>query len=150
MPTPGLAITVLAVEAPWSSAAGDILVRVTVDSQGFYGATDTWILGDAWSGFLAAVDVLYQNMEGEAVLESISPCEFRLTIRREDALGHLRAEGVVSVNSPDDGPRRIAHSLSFGLRWEFEGMREFAGNLRAQVRRVIDAARAGASTSPNS
>jgi hypothetical protein len=73
----------------------DIRVGVDVRCRGFTGHIDTWILQEAWLAFCEQLAVLQEHRQGEAVVESISPREFRLVVRSTDSTGHMAIEGLV-------------------------------------------------------
>jgi hypothetical protein len=73
----------------------DVCVVVEVRCPGFTGRIDTWILRDAWIAFCNQLEALEGRRRGEAVVESISPNEFRLTVRSTDSAGHMAIEGLL-------------------------------------------------------
>src|SRR5436190_11538005 len=73
----------------------DILAVVEVRCPGFSGHIDTWILREAWVDFCKRLAALDERRRGEAVVESISPGEFRLVVRSTDSAGHMAIEGLL-------------------------------------------------------
>jgi hypothetical protein len=76
-------------------SGGDILVVVDVRCPGFTGHIDTWILREAWIAFCQRLAALDEGRRGEAVVEGISPQEFRLVVRSTDSAGHMAIEGLL-------------------------------------------------------
>ena len=83
------------------SSGGDILVVVEARCLGFTGRIDTWILKEAWRGFCDELGVLEGRRQGQAVVESISPREFRLTVGSIDSAGHMAIEGLLGYRGAD-------------------------------------------------
>lgn len=88
---------------------GDCHVTVAVSVEGFAGTTTTFVVGDAWRGFVSQVVALDASRRGAAVLESVSPGEVRLTVRATDRAGHMAVEGSIGVR---DAFRKIALTFS--------------------------------------
>lgn len=77
------------------SSHDDLLVAVEVRCPGFTGRIDTWILREAWLDFCGQLGVLESRRQGSAVVESMSPQEFRLTVRSTDSSGHMAMDGFL-------------------------------------------------------
>ena len=73
----------------------DLLVVVDVRTRGFTGHIDTWILRAAWLDFCERLELLEAHRQGDAIVESISPGELRLTFRSTDRAGHMAVEGSI-------------------------------------------------------
>lgn len=91
----------------------DLLVVVDVRCRGFSGHIDTWILREAWTGFCNQLELLEERHQGEATVESISPREFRLTIRSIDRAGHMAIEGLIGYRGPDGETLLTFSPMSF-------------------------------------
>ena len=76
--------------------AGDLHISVTVNSNGFTGLGETWIASPEFSQFLTALRSLEETRDGHAVVESISPGEFRLEFLSTDKFGHMAVSGRIS------------------------------------------------------
>lgn len=133
MTQPGFRLTVLSVAIEPLNAAGDVCLNASVDSQGFTGTVVAWVLGPAMDEFLAELRRLYDTFSGDAHLESMSPGEIDLHIRRGDAAGHVRVDGRIAARSAEIGRQRYDHAVEFGVWWELEGVRIFADDLAMQI-----------------
>ncbi len=79
------------------SRGGDVLLSVRVRHGEFAGATEAWILREAWDAFIAEIRALEARRRGEARLQSISPGELRLRVFALDRAGHMAVEGEVGT-----------------------------------------------------
>jgi hypothetical protein len=73
----------------------DILVVVDVRTRGFTGRIDTWVLRPAWLQFCEQLTLLESRRQGEAIVESISPQELRVSVRSTDRAGHMAVDGFI-------------------------------------------------------
>lgn len=87
---------------PGTPADRDLLVNITVDTQGFAAADQSWVVDAAWSGFLAELRTLEARRQGHATLESASPRDLRLQF--------------AFAFEPDELPRVLAELERFGRR----------------------------------
>ena len=93
-----LEIAVREVEPPTPhSRGGDVLLTVRVRYGDFAGATEAWILREAWDTFIVALRALDERRQGEAPLQSISPGELRLRAFAVDRAGHMAVEGEIGT-----------------------------------------------------
>jgi len=71
---------------------GSIKASVTVTSEGFVGINrKVWLSPLALKAFLEQLRTLNEYRKGEALIEALSPKEFRLAIRITDLSGHVSA-----------------------------------------------------------
>ena len=96
---------------------GDAYVTVKVQSAGFVGHNDLWVLGPAMSAFCHALVRLERSLRGEAVLESIAPDELELKVHSVTSRGHLAVEGKTGYYINGENAM-YWHSVSFGLEFE--------------------------------
>jgi len=73
----------------------DLRLLVEVRCPGFTGRIDTWVLREAWIAFAEGLAALDERRQGEAIVESITPQEFRLVVRSTDSAGHMAIEGLL-------------------------------------------------------
>ena len=96
---------------------GDAYVTVVVESHGFRGHNDLYILGDAFKAFCRGLLELQGSLRGEARLVAVSPEELEITFKPADALGHIRVSGRtgyhVQANHKADW-----HEVRFGFQIE--------------------------------
>ena len=97
---------------------GDAYVTVKVQSEGFNGHNDLWVLGPALSAFCRSLVQLNNSLMGEALLESISPKELELKVRSVSSRGHLAVEGSTGYNVEGTNGQSYWHAVSFGLEFE--------------------------------
>jgi hypothetical protein len=96
--TTHLDIVVTEVEPPTPhSRGGDVLLSARVRYRDFGGATETWVLREAWDAFIGDLRTLDERRQGEARLESISPGELRLRFFALDRAGHVAVEGEIGT-----------------------------------------------------
>jgi hypothetical protein len=74
---------------------GDAYIAVSINSRGFTGKTDLYILEEEFRGFCKSFVDLQKTLKGEATLKSISPNELELVIKPYDALGHFSVAGKI-------------------------------------------------------
>lgn len=97
---------------------GDAYVTVQVQSQGFVGHNDLWVVGAALASFAADLRVLERSLQGEARLQSISPNELDLRVFAVDRRGHLAIEGSTGYWTHDGGEQQFWHAVTFGFAFE--------------------------------
>lgn len=97
-----------------SDRAGDYLVAVEAESDGFKGHADGHVAGASWQNFCAALITLEQCRKGEATLDSAMPGEFSLRIGALNSTGHMSVTGVLAF-SREAWPRQI---LNFAFEFD--------------------------------
>jgi hypothetical protein len=70
-------------------SAGDVELSVEVASEQFSGPGFAWVAGPALAAFLAQLRELDTRRQGEAVVEGLSPEEFRLRLWSIDRRGSI-------------------------------------------------------------
>ena len=96
---------------------GDAYVTVKVQSAGFGGHNDLWVIGTAFADFCRALVQLDRSLVGEAILEGASPKELQLKVRSVTSRGHLAVEGNTGYNIQGHHGS-YWHAVSFGLEFE--------------------------------
>ena len=96
---------------------GDAYVTVKVQSHGFSGHNDLWLLADSLRSFCAALVSLEAKRQGEARIEGISPGELDLRIFSVDRLGHMAVEGITGYGIQSENAI-FPHSVRFGLEFD--------------------------------
>lgn len=99
------------------SSHGDAYVTVKVQSKGFSGHNDLWVLAEAMQSFCSALIKLEKNLQGEAHLEAISPGELELKVRSVNSRGGIGVVGTTGYQVQDEG-REYRHAVSFGFEFE--------------------------------
>ena len=99
-------------------SGGDAYVTVQVQSQGFVGHNDLWVVGAALASFAADLRALERSLQGEARLKSISPNELDLRVFAVDRRGHLAIEGSTGYWTHDGGEQQFWHAVTFGFAFE--------------------------------
>lgn len=98
-------------------APGDALLGVRMQSSGFAGSTEVWVLREQLRGFCSCLIALNSSLRGEATLESMSPKELELKVFSVSLRGHLTVEGKFGRYAY--GPERMYwHGAAFGLEFE--------------------------------
>jgi hypothetical protein len=77
-------------------SAGDAELSVQVFTEQFSGHGFAWVAAPALVAFLAQLDELEARRQGEAMIEGLSPGEFRLRLWSVDRRGHMAVGGVVA------------------------------------------------------
>jgi hypothetical protein len=101
-----------------SPSAGDVELSVAVASAGFTGHGFTWVAADRLSAFLDRLSGLEECRRGEAVLEGMSPDEFRLRVWSVNRRGHMAIGGRVTrrVYGAEESP--YCHALEFAFEFD--------------------------------
>jgi hypothetical protein len=99
-------------------SAGDVELSVEVASEQFSGHGFAWVAGPALAAFLAQLRELETRRQGEAVIEGLSPEEFRLRLWSIDRRGHMAVGGLVTkrVHKGEAGP--YGHAVEFGFEFD--------------------------------
>jgi hypothetical protein len=91
-------------------------LAVKAELDGFRGSDDKiWVTDAECKKFLAQAEELERTRQGTAVLESMSPGEFRLELRVVDRAGHAELAIVLSILKA--GGRKTQH---LGIHGDFE------------------------------
>lgn len=86
----------LSLERVGRTEEGDVRLRASIASLGFFGSHDEiWVSAADVDSFLHQLTVLEQQRRGEALLESMSPSDLRLAVAATDSSGHVSAIGFV-------------------------------------------------------
>jgi hypothetical protein len=104
-------------EARSAYDSGDVLLSVVVESHGFKGQSEVWVLKEEISRFARAVTELNQSLCGRAVLRSVSPGELQIEVLSVTSRGNLAAQGSVGHHVYEE-ERMYWHSVSFGFEFE--------------------------------
>lgn len=73
-------------------------LAVVMDIEGFRGSYDrVWVGGDERRIFLTQAEELERNRAGNALLEGMSPGEFRLELCVVDSAGHVEVRAALHV-----------------------------------------------------
>ncbi len=99
-------------------SAGDVELSVEVASEQFSGHGFAWVAAPALAAFLAQLRELETRRQGEAVIEGLSPGEFRLRFWSVDRSGHVAVGGLVTklVHKGEGSPYR--HAVEFGFEFD--------------------------------
>ena len=74
------------------NTGSDILLTVSVSSDG-YSANDTfWVLKEMWYDFIKELEMLERERQGQALLKSIVPDELKLRLYSTNHAGHIAIE----------------------------------------------------------
>jgi hypothetical protein len=95
--------------------AGDIQVKISVQSFGFSAQGLTWIDCLSLQNFVEQLRQLENKRHGSAELSSISPHEFWMKICSTDSLGHVAIFGRLSQSEQG---LRYNHLLEFGFSFD--------------------------------
>src|SRR5687768_7900149 len=104
-------------EAQSAYDSGDVLMSVVVESHGFKGKAEVWVLQEELARFAQAVTGLNQSLHGNAVLRSVSPGELDLEVLSVSSRGHLAVQGSIGHQMYDQ-ERMHWHSMQFGFEFE--------------------------------
>jgi hypothetical protein len=74
----------------------DILLNVTVRASSYSAADQSWVVADAWDGFLTELGTLDERRQGRAVVEGASPDDLRLEFYSTDSAGHMQYRGILA------------------------------------------------------
>jgi hypothetical protein len=96
---------------------GDAYVTIQVQSEGFAGHNDLWVLAEDMRSFARNLVSLEASLIGEARLESISPNELSIKVRSVSGRGNLSVEGTSGYEVRRDNSASW-HSVSFGFEFE--------------------------------
>ena len=96
---------------------GDAHLTISINSNGFAGMNEVWVLAAVAQGFLDNLIALEKNRQGEAVLSSISPEELELKVYAMNERGHIAICGKTgyAVHSSE---AVFNHSVEFGFELE--------------------------------
>ena len=92
---------------------GDVYVSIKVESNGFSGTNDLWVLAAEFKEFYHDLKLLEEKRKGSATLNSISPNELNMKIFSIDSLGHMAVKGQTGYTI--DG---FKHSITFGFEFD--------------------------------
>jgi hypothetical protein len=99
--------------------AGDIQVKISMQSFGFSAQGLTWIDRLNLQDFVAQLRQLENKRHGSAELSSISPHEFWLKICSTDSLGHVAIFGRLSqAKQQTEQGLTCNHLLEFGFSFD--------------------------------
>lgn len=98
-------------------AQDDVRLQINVESHGFTGSTDVWVLREEVQSFARDLAKLNSTLSGHAAIRSISPGELDLTIRSVSSRGHMAAQGTIGYQVYER-ERMYWHSVSFGFEFE--------------------------------
>lgn len=108
-----------AIEIGLAERAEEIRLAVSIRSQTFRGSHDrVWVDPEELQHFATALRRLEAERTGEAVLESLSPEEFRLAFRPASPAGRIAAEAVLTRHQYGNFRR---HANTVGCDFEIPG-----------------------------
>ena len=112
-----LDVSIVSEETDELPSKGDVRISVLIKSNGFRGHNDIWLDGENFDSFCRALIELETNRQGEAIIKSLSPGEFELTIGSLDSVGHIGVWGKTGyhVMSPI---KNFFHAVEFGFEVE--------------------------------
>jgi hypothetical protein len=101
---------------------GDVELSVEVASEQFSGHGFAWVAAPALAAFLSQLRELEARRQGEAMIEGLSPEEFRLRFWSVDRRGHMAVGGLVTkLVYRGEGSRRgspYRHAAEFGFEFD--------------------------------
>jgi hypothetical protein len=92
---------------------GDAYAMISVNSNGFSGKNDLWVMAEVLQAFCIALIKLEKERKGEAILTSISPGELFVKIYSIDSLGHMAVSGTTGYQIDN-----MQHSVTFGFQFD--------------------------------
>jgi hypothetical protein len=97
-------------------AASDLSLNVVVSAKGFTGRNDAaWVAGSDWNSFIEALRKLDRTRSGQAVISSMSPNDFQLSIFASGPAGHMFAQGWVGRGYYSVRSLLLENHVSFGI-----------------------------------
>ena len=96
---------------------GDVRLSVTVQSHGFTGGTDVWVMRAELNAFTRALNAVNMSLAGSATLRSVSPDELDLRVVAVSSRGHLAAQGSLGYHVYER-EAMYWHSVTFGFEFE--------------------------------
>ena len=96
---------------------GDVFLSVQVESNGFIGHNELWVLNEEFDSFVQDLSELEEKRKGEAVLTSISPNELDLKVYSVTNRGHIAISGKTGFRVFDQD-ESFQHSLEFGFQFD--------------------------------
>lgn len=96
---------------------GDAYVMLKIESKGFSGHNDLWVLGTELAKFCKALLVLERDLKGAAELQSISPNELELKVMAVTSRGHVAVAGSTGYDV-QLGNSTQWHSVAFGFEFD--------------------------------
>ena len=110
---------------PGTPGDGDLLLNVSVRVFGYSASDQSWVVEQAWVGFLSQLRVLERQRRGQAELVGASPDDLRLTFTVSDAAGHMSVSGHLGWQTPDGFKQRMEFGFSFDPGLLATVLREF-------------------------
>lgn len=95
----------------------DAYITLEVQSGKFSGHNALWVQSESMASFCHALVMLHQTLNGEALLESISPGKLQLKVFSCNSRGCLAIEGVIGSHLIGEN-QKFWHSVSFGFEFE--------------------------------
>ena len=108
---------------------GEFIVSVEVAAFGFTGHSDGHVDTKNFNSFRRSLAILEKNRRGGAVLSSVYPGLFEITVQSTDDLGHMAVGGALRF----DANRKDTHIQELHFEFEFE-----PSKLRSFVRAFDD------------
>jgi hypothetical protein len=123
--------------------AGDFLVAIETQCNGFGGHADGHVVGAEWRAFLVKLSQLEKERKGAAEFSSANQGEFNLVFKAIDSRGHLGVAGTLGFSNANAMHRQ---QLSFSFEIDPSSLQPFLAQLLeaqqgAQGRRAEDSAR---------
>jgi len=94
--------------------SSDFRVVMSAQSNGFAGASHSWVDRESLIEFLRALIKLDETRKGEASIRSMSPNELSLRVYSSSAAGHMALEGTVHHQFLGND-LQIPHTLTLGF-----------------------------------
>jgi len=91
----------------------DVYLSIKVESNGFSGKNDLWVLSAEFESFCHNLKLLEEKRKGAARLTSISPNELDIEVFSVDNLGHMAVEGNTGYTVDN-----FNHTVTFGFEFD--------------------------------
>jgi hypothetical protein len=96
---------------------GDAYVTVKIESSGFSGHNDLWVLGTELARFCRSLLLLERDLKGSAELQAISQNELELKVLAVTSRGHVAVTGSTGYQVRLENSAQW-HSVAFGFEFE--------------------------------
>jgi hypothetical protein len=94
-----------------NDGAGDFLVTVETNCDGYKGHADGHVAGDDWQKFLTDLRLLDATRKGSAEFASAIEGEFEISFHAIDSVGHMGVSGALSYRrvGVEEWPKQELH-----------------------------------------
>lgn len=111
------------IEEEDAQSKGDVYLSIKIESNGFKGHNDLWVLGEEFELFIKNLILLEEKRKGEATLASISPNELKLKLHSITNRGHIVISGKTGYTILK-GETSFWHSIEFGFEFDPSQLKE--------------------------